>query len=301
MANLGSFWHIAQRRGHTALFAVLSAIVLLVVAALPAYADTSPTPTPAPDSTSLQAQLDQDLAKLSQLNQQVQQAQASLDAVNTQLAADQQKEKELQQKLSDMARLEYEQPVFNLSTLLNAQSLSQVLGNIAQQRLVSGRQRDLLAQATTVRQHEEQAKKAATDQLNQITAAREEAAQIAAKALASRNAALQSLASQAASVACGSGPNGCPSGSIQQIITAAFAPQGQAAVTWGLRIAKCESGYNPNAVNPSGATGLFQFMPSTFANTPPGKAGGSIWDPVAQSQAAAWMYSQGRQGEWQCN
>jgi hypothetical protein len=42
-------------------------------------------------------------------------------------------------------------------------------------------------------------------------------------------------------------------------------------------------------------------MPSTFAGTPEGQAGGSIWDPVAQSGAAAWMYSQGRQGEWECN
>jgi soluble lytic murein transglycosylase-like protein len=92
-----------------------------------------------------------------------------------------------------------------------------------------------------------------------------------------------------------------PAGSIQQIIVNAFTPQGQAAVDWGLRIAKCESGYNPYAQNPSGASGLFQFMPSTFANTPPGRAGGSIWDPTANAQAAAWMYSQGRQGEWECN
>ena len=267
--------------------------------AMPAYADDSPGGSQ--DSAQLQAQLDQDLAKLSQLNAQLQQAQAQLDTVNTQLAADQQREKELQQRLSDLARLEYEQPVFNLTTLMSAHSLSEVLGTIAQQRLVSGRQRDLVEQATQVRQHEEEAKAAATAQLDQIKAAREAAGQLAAKALASRNAAMQSVATQAASVACGTGPNGCPSGSIQDIITGAFAPQGQAAVSWGLRIAKCESGYNPRAVNPSGATGLFQFMPSTFANTPPGRAGGSIWDPVAQSQAAAWMYSQGRQGEWQCN
>lgn len=66
-------------------------------------------------------------------------------------------------------------------------------------------------------------------------------------------------------------------------------------------MAKCESSYNPNAYNPSGASGLFQFMPSTFAGTPQGKAGDSIWDPVASAEAAAWMYSQGRQAEWECN
>ncbi len=66
-------------------------------------------------------------------------------------------------------------------------------------------------------------------------------------------------------------------------------------------MAKCESSYNPDAYNPSGASGLFQFMPSTFAGTPQGQAGGSIWDPVANAEAAAWMYSQGRQDEWECN
>jgi Transglycosylase SLT domain len=87
----------------------------------------------------------------------------------------------------------------------------------------------------------------------------------------------------------------------QQDIVKAFQPLGPGAVRWGLAVARCESGYNPNAVNASsGATGLFQFMPSTFAATPPGRAGGSIWDPAAQSQAAAWMFSHGRRAAWTC-
>ncbi len=96
-------------------------------------------------------------------------------------------------------------------------------------------------------------------------------------------------------------PASALAGSVQQIIVNAFSPLGAAAVNWGLTVAKCESGYNPNAQNPSGASGLFQFMPSTFAGTPEGKAGQSIWDPAASAAAAAWMYSQGRQAEWQCN
>jgi soluble lytic murein transglycosylase-like protein len=90
-------------------------------------------------------------------------------------------------------------------------------------------------------------------------------------------------------------------GSIASIIQAAFASLGSGAVQWGLCIAQHESGDNPNAVSPSGAEGLFQFMPSTFANTPPGRAGGSIWDPTANADAAAWMYSQGQQGQWSTN
>ncbi|MFZ0215192.1 MAG: transglycosylase SLT domain-containing protein, partial [Candidatus Dormiibacterota bacterium] len=93
-----------------------------------------------------------------------------------------------------------------------------------------------------------------------------------------------------------------PGGSIQAIITAAFQSQGSGAVSWGLCIATHESGDNPNAVQPyGGAEGLFQFLPSTFARTPQGAAGASIFDATANAQAAAWMYSQGRQGEWSTN
>jgi soluble lytic murein transglycosylase-like protein len=65
-------------------------------------------------------------------------------------------------------------------------------------------------------------------------------------------------------------------------------------------VAACESGGSATAQNASGATGLFQFMPSTFASTPQGQSGASITDPVASAQAAAWMYSQGQTGQWSC-
>lgn len=48
----------------------------------------------------------------------------------------------------------------------------------------------------------------------------------------------------------------------------------------------------------SGATGPWQFMPGTFAGTPQGRAGLSIWRVDVQAHAAAWMWSQGRRGEW---
>jgi len=35
-----------------------------------------------------------------------------------------------------------------------------------------------------------------------------------------------------------------------------------------LQVARCESGLNPHAFNPSGATGLFQIMPGTWNGTP---------------------------------
>jgi transglycosylase-like protein with SLT domain len=90
------------------------------------------------------------------------------------------------------------------------------------------------------------------------------------------------------------------SGTVQDIIRQAFAPYGQTAVDWGLRVAKCESGYNPRAYNPAGPYyGLFQFLMSTFKNTPYG--GGDIYDPMTNAKAAAWKYSQGGAGAWGCN
>lgn len=65
-----------------------------------------------------------------------------------------------------------------------------------------------------------------------------------------------------------------------------------------------ESGGNPNARNTTPiyngehATGLWQFIPSTFNSTPYGKAGMSIWSPCASSLAAGWMHENGRGGEW---
>jgi soluble lytic murein transglycosylase-like protein len=97
-------------------------------------------------------------------------------------------------------------------------------------------------------------------------------------------------------------PPAAPS-SIQQIILAAFAPLGSAAQAWALRVARCESNFNPNAVNrSSAASGLFQFLPSTWAGTPQGKAGRSVFDPTANAQAAAWYYKATGQtgGPWSC-
>ena len=88
------------------------------------------------------------------------------------------------------------------------------------------------------------------------------------------------------------------SGSISQIIQQAFAPLGQAAVGWAERVAMCESGDNPYARNPDGASGLFQFMPSTWAGTP--YASSSVFDPVANARAAAWLYARRGASAWSC-
>jgi uncharacterized protein YraI len=87
-------------------------------------------------------------------------------------------------------------------------------------------------------------------------------------------------------------------GDVVSIIYSAAAAYGQSGDAM-YAVALCESGLNPNATNAwSGAAGLFQFLPGTWATTP--WAGSSVYDPVANANAAAWMWSVGRRGEWVC-
>jgi hypothetical protein len=127
-------------------------------------------------------------------------------------------------------------------------------------------------------------------------------AQAAAEAKAAEEARLAAAAAAAAArprVQAPAQPAAVPPGSVQEIIVKAFSPYGQTAVDWGLRVAGCESGYNPRAYNPAGPYyGLFQFLMSTFKNTPYGNQ--DIYDPYYNAAAAAWKYSVSGPGAWGC-
>lgn len=87
--------------------------------------------------------------------------------------------------------------------------------------------------------------------------------------------------------------------SIPELIDSAFAPLGPGALVWAHRVAFCESTLNPNAVNAgSGASGLFQFMPATWASSP--FASASPFDPALNARAAAWLYQKYGPGQWDC-
>ena len=67
------------------------------------------------------------------------------------------------------------------------------------------------------------------------------------------------------------------------------------------KIARCESGYLnvPNARG-SGASGVFQFMPRTWAWAAPaaGWAGYSVWDVEANVATALWLMARNQWRHW---
>lgn len=68
------------------------------------------------------------------------------------------------------------------------------------------------------------------------------------------------------------------------------------------RVMMCESGGNPKAYNPSGASGLMQFMPPTFRyySAKAGITNSSIWNTSHQIQTTAYMFSIGEARQWVC-
>jgi len=69
-----------------------------------------------------------------------------------------------------------------------------------------------------------------------------------------------------------------------------------------IRVMYCESGGRSNAANPSGASGLFQFMPRTFSANASriGLSGANIWNPYHQIEVATWMFANGQAWQWVC-
>ena len=144
---------------------------------------------------------------------------------------------------------------------------------------------------------ESKAKRTQAAQDAQVQQWSSELAQGLAQYQAEQEKIAQAQAAAAAEAALNNHPP--PPAWIGKIINDAFSPLGQAAVTWALRVAWCESRYHPNSVNSdSGASGLFQFMPGTWSGTP--WASQSPFDPVANANAAAWLYSHYGPGRWSC-
>ncbi len=89
---------------------------------------------------------------------------------------------------------------------------------------------------------------------------------------------------------------------IRSLVETFFQPED---VSRAIRIAWCESSFNPENVNPvTGASGLFQHASDTWAarSTAAGFPGADILDPEANVAVAAWMLYElpGGWSHWQC-
>ena len=249
-------------------------------------------------------------------------------ALERSIAETQQRSDRERAQLHILARVLYAQPAGDnlLMTVLSANSVSEAftrmgdlssaanqasrtrwaldrdLASLSAQKgqLVSDRQRQVRTQAQLQQEF---------DRLVQLEAQRVEQARLAAlhtptpapapPAATPARAATPAPAPQPAPAPPPPPAPGPAGGSIQQIILDAFAPLGPGVQQWALRVAKCESGYNPNAVNrSSGASGLFQFLPSTWASLP--QHNQSVFNPVANAQAAAVLYQRSGPNQWSC-
>ncbi|CAN5702315.1 hypothetical protein BH18ACT15_BH18ACT15_09980 [soil metagenome] len=82
-------------------------------------------------------------------------------------------------------------------------------------------------------------------------------------------------------------------GSVEGIIRAAAERHGLDG-DYLVSVAECESSLNPQAVNPSGYYGLFQFDQATWGEY----GSGSIYDASAQAEAAASLIAAGQGSRW---
>ncbi len=95
-------------------------------------------------------------------------------------------------------------------------------------------------------------------------------------------------------------------GNIEQIIRVAARKYG-INEEHALRIARCESGLNPNAVNRNyyengNPSGLYQHLSGYFPARAAkyGYAGASVFDPVANANVTMAMWRDGQANLWEC-
>jgi hypothetical protein len=251
-----------------------AAMLLAVIPAQPVFGD---------DLSVRQADVKQQLAAAS----------AQITKIDDQMAALERSVTDAQQRITReraqvrlLARALYAQPDTLVALVIEAPSLNEALTRIA--NLTSAADRA----AATKRALDHDVTQLA-EQRSQLQADRDRERQL----LNQLEDQWAKMIGMAAAPTASLGPGS--TGAIQQIILDAFAALGPAAQTWALRVANCESHYNPYAVNSSsGASGLFQFLPSTWARSP--YAGQSVFDPKANAQAAAWLYQRSGPGQWSC-
>ncbi len=272
----------------------------LLATAQPAYAAGDPT-VPAPgDLGSVMSEEDQVRQEMANASQEITDLNLRIAGLERSIAATDVRISQERGEARVLARLIYSQPDSALGYLAQSRSLADALTRAAD--LSSAGERATSTKKALVR--DLAAFRTQSDQL-QVQRARQEALK------ARLEAAFAKLVVQAVAIRAAEAPPPPPAppvatrvdpanvGPMQDLIRQAFAPLGAGAQAWALRIARCESQYNPYAVNrSSGAAGLFQFLATTWAGTP--QHASSPFDPTANSQAAAWLYQKYGAGQWSC-
>jgi hypothetical protein len=154
-------------------------------------------------------------------------------------------------------------------------------------------------QAEEARQREEVARQAELKRQEVIRVAAAEQARQAETRRLEEVAAQQKVVQQPASVPA--------SGSVADIIVN-WANHYGVDPNWMLRVARCESGLNPGAINHNyyagggNPSGVFQFLPQTFyANAQRAGIGSpDLWNVDQQAHTAAYMFSIGQSVQWAC-
>jgi surface antigen len=166
-------------------------LVLGLLAATVLLPAQAPTPAAAQDTTQQLAQLNQQLtdsqARLDQLNNSVETAEAEAVNLNARLEDDKKRESQLQKEVAVLARAQYERPALSLTTILDATSLDQLLSDIAQSQLIAQKQWRLKIQAQELRSKDQKTRDEQAANTEKIKQARDQAAQVATNTLALRN------------------------------------------------------------------------------------------------------------------
>ena len=265
-------------------------LTFVALAAFGPFATVQPVAADTADKIdSVKAQLAAAADRASRLDQDLARLQGDIGADQQRIATE-------RSELRRIARVLYAEPTSLPMLLAESHSLGEALTRWSDLYLAGRRaaalKRSLAADEQSLEQQRAQLKATRAEQQGQIQQLNAQFQQLQAVAAAA------AAAAQPAPPAT-TQPSRVPPDSIRAIIVAAFSLLGQAAVAWALRVAACESGYNQYAVNrSSGAAGLFQFLPSTWAHSPWGAQ--SPFDPVANSQAAAWLYARSGPGQWVC-
>jgi surface antigen len=167
------------------LAALGAALMLGAVTIQPALAATrSNGPTPGPDLSQqlsgLLSQLQQQQATVNALANQVENEQATVSTLNAKVSTDKQQEALLNQQMDQVARIEYERPALSLTTILDAENLGELLSGVAQSRLIAKQQQQLFSAAAALKAKDTQDQQAAQLELNKISRQKDEATAIAA-------------------------------------------------------------------------------------------------------------------------